>query len=105
MILNTLMLRGGPAGSGAGRAPVRPLLRRRPAPAPSAQLAVRAVTLGAALGTPPRGEVSPAPPPHVSPQAVTVRRMRRPVSVLRVRQSPPATLAGEPIRAVTLGAA
>ena len=68
-------------------AAVRPLRRRRPAPAALAQLAVRPVPFGAALGTPPRGEVSTAPRPHVSIQAgaaVRVRRMRHPVTGLPV---------------------
>ncbi len=71
-------------------AAVRPLRRRRPAPAALAQLAVRPVPFGAALGTPPRGEVSTAPRPHVSPQGLPVGRMRRPVSVLCVRLTAPA---------------
>ena len=60
-------------------AAVRPLRRRRPAPAALAQLAVRPVPFGAALGTPPRGDAVTAPPPHVSPQAVTVRQACCPV--------------------------
>ena len=83
----------------------RPLLRGRPAPAAAAQLTVRAVPHGAALGTPPRGEVSTAPRPHVSPQAVTVRRMRRPVSHGGRRVKAPAGLAVQTVRPVTLAAA
>ena len=68
---------------------VRLLLDNRPAPTAGAQAPVRPVTLGAALGTQPRGEVSTAPRPHVSPQGLPVRRMRRSVSVLRVSLSAP----------------
>ena len=45
------------------------------------------------------------PRPHVSPQAVTVGRMRRSVSVLCVSLSPPARFAALAVRPVTLGAA
>ena len=89
----------GPAGS------VSALLRGGAAPASAAQLAVRPVPLGAALGTPPRGEVSTAPRPHVSPQGLPVPRMRRPVSVLCVRLTAPARFAAQTIGPVAGGAA
>ncbi len=84
---------------------VRLLLDNRPAPTAGAQAPVRPVPLAAALGTPPRREVSTAPRPHVSPQAVTVGRMRRSVSVLCVRLTAPARFAAQTIGPVAGAAA
>ena len=85
--------------------PVRSRLRGGAAPARGAQLAVRAVPPAAALGTQPRGEPRPAPPPRVGIQAVTVRRMRRPPSRGGRRFKAPASGAQLAVRPVPLAAA
>ena len=85
--------------------PARPRLGGRSAPAAGARLPDEAIPLAAALGAQPGGDPPPAPLPSIRIQAVTVRRMRRSVACLSVRQPPPAAPAREPVRPVPAPAA
>ena len=92
----------------AGRPPrpIRRRLVRRAAPAAGAQLAVGPVAFGAALGTPPRGDPLRAAFGQIAPVRLPFGpRMRFPVAILRVRQSPPASPARAPIGPVPAPAA